>query len=117
MYDRYELHKVADFTDNIGITYAEQINTEEDQQNADEEAVNQYWTVFGHIPNKGLDSIIDFYREEEAIVLYDFLSQTLESYKLIKQLYKDYKQFVRCDDGDLFDDKLGDCMDKFAEII
>jgi hypothetical protein len=47
-FDAFEVHKVAEFNDNHGSTYIEPIDTESDQDYADDEAVRQFFTVYGH---------------------------------------------------------------------
>ena len=48
-FDKYEIHGVREFDDGGG-KYCEQV--------PDEEA--QFWTLYGHIPGAGLESIGDF---------------------------------------------------------
>jgi hypothetical protein len=47
-FDAFEVHKVAEYNDNHGATYCETIDDDSAQEGADDEAVRQFWTVYGH---------------------------------------------------------------------
>jgi hypothetical protein len=49
----FEVEKVAEYADPHGGTYCEPIHTDEEQEFADEEAVNTFWTVYGYRPHEG----------------------------------------------------------------
>lgn len=55
-FDDYEIHGVAEFTDLLGNRFCESV--------PDEEA--QFWSLYGHIPGQGLESIGDFRTRQQA---------------------------------------------------
>jgi len=48
----FEVEKVAEYPDNHGSTFCEPITNAIDQEGADEEAVRQFWTVYGYRPHE-----------------------------------------------------------------
>jgi hypothetical protein len=83
----FEVHKCAEYADPKGGTYVETIDNEDAQGFADEEALRQFWTVYGYRPHAadwkdsttilddgGLEEISDFESAESAIDLAEALA-------------------------------------------
>lgn len=58
-FDVYEIHGVKEFHE-VGVRWCEQVS--------DREA--EFWSLFGHIPNQGLDCIGDFKTRRHAEEIY-----------------------------------------------
>jgi hypothetical protein len=91
MFDAFELMKVAEYNDSEGGTYREPIVTEDDQAFADDEAVDQFFTIYGHYQQPpdseaadgapaGMEALFDFPLNEyhRAVEMYDWLCSILE---------------------------------------
>lgn len=87
-FDFFEVHKVAEYADPKGGTFAETIDTPQGQEWADEEAVSQYFTVYGWrrwpdvdpLPlddGYGATAISDHVEEQDALDMVEALSAGL----------------------------------------
>ena len=76
LFDNFEINKMAEYADPDGGTHCEPILSDQDQEYADDEAMHQFWTVFGHydpfdeknieMSRFGADAIRDFDEEWQA---------------------------------------------------
>jgi len=64
-YDGLELSPVAEYTDKEGVKFCERVD---DASNA------HFWSVYGHLPEGGVECFEDFPSEQEAL---DFANQLL----------------------------------------
>lgn len=105
MFDNFELYKVAEFNDNHGGTFCEMIIDSEQQKFADEEAIRQFWTIYGHYPhptekeagqgvNAGLEALIDMDNEKEITRIYLFLLKLLRAYNTLNMIQKSIKELL-----------------------
>lgn len=67
-YDGLELSAVAEYEDKDGTKYCERVD---DPQEA------QFWSVYGHLPEGGVECLEDFDKEQEAS---DFANMLLKLY-------------------------------------
>lgn len=77
LYDNFELDQIGEYSDNHGSTFCEPLNNIDD----DEDCLRVFWTVFGHLPAGGRNTIGDFDNLKDAGKLYEFLCLLLATHK------------------------------------
>ena len=77
MFTKFTQYKVAEY-DDCGRRDCERILTPEDQDRADEEAVNQFWTVYGVKPDGMERALIDTDDAGDAVELATFFNELVE---------------------------------------
>ena len=75
-FDSYEVMKVAEYPDPGSEPFCEPITTHEEQEQADDEAIRQFWTVYGHRQERGVVAIADYETMADAIAMATALSRT-----------------------------------------
>lgn len=77
LYDGFEVQLVGEFN-NGGDNFCESIEFADDREAMIEEAIQTFWTVYGHLPEGGVEAIADFHSEKDADRLCDFLNHLLK---------------------------------------
>lgn len=72
LYDGYELQMVAEYPDPNGGTFCEPVL---DVEYSDDNAIRQFWTVYGHLPSGGVEAIADKDDQCDALKLYNHLTR------------------------------------------
>ena len=70
-FDCYEIRKVREYADPNGGTFCEPFADE------DEEALREFWTLYGHTPGEGVQDIADRDTLEQVIDLYQRITGNL----------------------------------------
>ena len=73
LYDNFELQECAEFIDENFNTCIESVFDDGDKENA----INVFWTIYGHLPEGGVSALIDFQDEEIAREHLDFFNGLL----------------------------------------
>lgn len=83
LYNAFELQKMGEYSDNHGGTFCEPILDPilED----DEEALRVFWVIQGHMPEGGVETLIESDDEVGILAQFDFFCTLLECYKYIKE--------------------------------
>lgn len=87
MFREFLWEKVAGF-DVLGDWHCRAIRTAEDQKDADEWAIAEFWTVYGRKPSGEVRELIDTHDEDDAVKLTDYFNAMLAACRALGGLYE-----------------------------
>lgn len=80
LYDGYEIATVGEYDQHDGTTACEPLDSEDDDPCDNDDLVNVFYTVYGHLPKGGVQAIADLNDERAAVALFNHLCKMMAAF-------------------------------------
>ena len=92
LYDGFEIQKVGEYPDpnDSGKTFCEPIFDPILEDGV--EPLKIFWTIYGHLPEGGVEALIDQDDEDDATEIYEFFCDMLKSHVMVTDFLKKWRK-------------------------